>query len=412
VAALALLAYLATTLYNRAIAIGTIATLLLLSGHPQLQPLIQGRQVLAELPMFVYLLTGYAFLLLSLRRHPMFIIAACLCWGIARLSKGQAAPFWLVSLLVPFATALLLRQWRIATIFGIGLGGSFLASAGWQLLVAMLLTGRSLPAASLPGLYEVTAIVLQPMNRLYALNIGITFGLLTLLGLLVATWRLWQQRSEHMQRPELGALHLSLLSLTGSWFAWYLLLSVGVPRYLFPVTFFGSIFVAALLHQLTNGFNMAYTLQQTNNLIKRRVNRQSLGAAAALFLIVMAGALTALTWQRYYFTYSDDSAVRVATFFNTQTPANTRIETYESELHFLLNRAYHYPPDQVHVELNRRGLLGQETPIDYDPLSANPDYLVVGEFSRGNQLYEPVIQSGAFRLMQQIGGYDIYERVR
>jgi hypothetical protein len=66
----------------------------------------------------------------------------------------------------------------------------------------------------------------------------------------------------------------------------------------------------------------------------------------------------------------------------------------------------------VHVDLNRRMLLDEHTPIGYDPLAADPDYLVVGSFAGWNGLYDPVIKSGAFRLIDHIGSYDIYQRVR
>jgi hypothetical protein len=51
-------------------------------------------------------------------------------------------------------------------------------------------------------------------------------------------------------------------------------------------------------------------------------------------------------------------------------------------------------------------------PIDYDPLAADPDYLVVGYYGRLWDLYDPAIESGAFRLLQEYGTYRIYERVR
>jgi hypothetical protein len=53
-------------------------------------------------------------------------------------------------------------------------------------------------------------------------------------------------------------LRAALLALAGSWFAWFALLSVGVPRYLFPATFVAGIFTAALVHDLTNGFRPAF----------------------------------------------------------------------------------------------------------------------------------------------------------
>ena len=56
--------------------------------------------------------------------------------------------------------------------------------------------------------------------------------------------------------------------------------------------------------------------------------------------------------------------------------------------------------------------LGQDAPIDYDPLAADPDYLVVGRFARENGLYDAAVGSGAFRLLRRDGLYDIYQRVR
>jgi hypothetical protein len=80
-------------------------------------------------------------------------------------------------------------------------------------------------------------------------------------------------------------------------------------------------------------------------------------------------------------------------------------------LHFLLNRRYRYPPDQISVDLNLRNL-GKAVVINYDPFAVDPDYLVVGSFSHGSELYAPVLTNGTFRLLHRYKGYDLYERVR
>lgn len=65
------------------------------------------------------------------------------------------------------------------------------------------------------------------------------------------------------------------------------------------------------------------------------------------------------------------------------------------------------------VELIRRTFLYENnTQIRYDPLEANPDYLVIGPHSKRWQLYEPVLRTGAFRLLRSYTRYQIYERVR
>jgi hypothetical protein len=191
-----------------------------------------------------------------------------------------------------------------------------------------------------------------------------------------------------------------------------MLFSVGVPRYLFPAIFFGSPFVASLLYDLTDRYSLVSTLSRATSLLRKGANRQTAAAWLAIALLVLTVPITVLTLNNYYFRNTSTAAVQVADFLNTQTPPDALIETYESELHFLLNRRYHYPPDQLHVELNRRSLLHQAMTIDYDPLAANPDYLVVGQFARENQLYQPAIDSGAFRTLRAFAGYVVYQRVR
>ena len=62
--------------------------------------------------------------------------------------------------------------------------------------------------------------------------------------------------------------------------------------------------------------------------------------------------------------------------------------------------------DQVHVDLIRRVFLGQAVQIDYNPLTADPDYLVVNRpFLMWWTLYDSVVKNGAFRPIQNYGRY-------
>ncbi|HEU5103533.1 MAG TPA: glycosyltransferase family 39 protein [Roseiflexaceae bacterium] len=415
VVALALSYTIAARLYDKVAARGTLFVLLFMSMHPQLHPLIQGRQVLAEMPMFCWLLAGYACLLAAFRR-PTWLAPAAICWGIALVTKAQALPFWLVSLAVPLLAALVMRRWRMAAMLLVVLVGSQVVAQLLIRLWGLLIAGHTLAGAPVTGLYDVTAFVPNAFNRLFALGNIVMFGLPTALSLAYAAWRALRDRSAWAEHADRECVRLALLALASSWYAWFALLSVGVPRYFFPVTFFGSMFVAAWLSDLTGGFDLAATLERARGLFRKgHEKRQAAGALLAILLVAATLPITCQTLGREYILATDTSAQQVANFLNTQTQPDARIETYESELHFLLDRPYHYPPDQVHVELNRRGLLHQETAIQYDPLAADPNYLVIGRFARGNDLYEPAIKSGAFRLLRSYGsadGYMIYERVR
>jgi hypothetical protein len=412
VAALALLYFLAQRLYDRRVAIGTLFVLLLMPMHPQLHPLIMARQVLGETPMFCYMLAGYTCFFVALRRPLVWLPLATFWWGITVITKAQVVPFWVASLGVPLGVSLFRRQWRTAALLGIGLIGSWMISYPIVWLWSLMINGHTLPVIPISGIYEITALVLIPFNRLFALWIVLLVGLPTLFGLCYAAWRQLRGYDRPAMEGRVETLRLALLTLSGSWFAWFVFLSVGVPRYVYPATFVGSIFVAALLNDITDHYSLQSTLNRATTILRGKLNRQVAGAWLAIGILALTVPITLLTLNNYYFSYTDTSAVDVANFLNTQTPPNALIETYESEVHFLLERRYHYPPDQIHVELNRRSLIHQNVTIDYDPLAANPDYLLVGRFAREDKLYQPVIDSGAFRLLRAYGDYRLYERVR
>jgi 4-amino-4-deoxy-L-arabinose transferase-like glycosyltransferase len=412
VAALALMYYLALRLYNRAVAICTLFVLLLMPMHAQLHVLLVGRQALAEMPMLFYLLAGYTTLLAALRR-PLWLLPTMLIWGITVISKAQVMPFWALSLVVPLGLAVLKRQWREAGLFGAALVGSVVVSKLLIAAYAMLLQGHTLPTVPISGLVDVLALNTLPITRWYALRNVLVFCSPVVCGLLYALWRSLRSREPGIDAARLALVRLALLALSASWLLWYLLLSVSFLRYLFPPAYIAALFVSAWLSDLTQGFDLRGTLGRAGSALRLRgLDRRALSALLAILIVTSTLPFAVLVLYRNYGATDSRAVLEVAAMLNTQTPPDARIETYESELHFLLNRPYHYPPDQVHVDLNRRMLLDEHTTIAYDPLAADPDYLVVGSFAGWNGLYEPVIQSGAFHLINHIGSYDIYERVR
>jgi hypothetical protein len=82
------------------------------------------------------------------------------------------------------------------------------------------------------------------------------------------------------------------------------------------------------------------------------------------------------------------------------------------ELFVLLHRRYSHPPDDVHLQVIRHIYLDRNVEVDYDPMAADPDYLVVGPIGRLTRLYEPILQTGSFRLILEGSRYQVYERVR
>jgi 4-amino-4-deoxy-L-arabinose transferase-like glycosyltransferase len=418
--ALALIYYLASRLYDRSVAVGTLAVLLFMSppsiiGRSPfsiIHPVLMGRQILGEMPALFYLLAAYTCFLLAMQRTLWFMPLAVVFWGIALRTKAQVLPFWTVSLLIPLGIMLVRQRWKTACLIGTGLLASLVASRSLLWLQQTLTDGHTIPEAPIHGLYGVTALVPVAHIRIIALLVTLTVGLPTLLGLSHATWRVVRNHDKVGLNGKLEVVRLALFALAGSWLGWYVFLSVGWPRYVFPAMFIGSIFVAVLLRDLTNQFSLSSTVNRAGYALRYlRFTRQGVGALLAIVLISTTVPGTLRMLHQFYTVDADTSALQVADYLNSHTVPTALIESYDSELFFLLNRRYHYPPDQISVELLRRYHLGQDAPIDYDPLAADPDYLVVGLFSREWQLYDPVLATGAFRLRHVFGLYEVYERV-
>ncbi|MGE5215324.1 MAG: ArnT family glycosyltransferase [Nitrospirota bacterium] len=406
-AAFALLYQVTRRFYNRSIGVATLLVLIFMNGQVDINPLVVGRQVLGEIPALVFLLAGYLCFILAEERLFLFMPATICLWSLALFAKVQAQPFWAAALLLALGLALLRRQWKSAKMFGAAFVGS----------LALYLCGQALflrivPSSTVSGLTQIVAAVLSMRVRLIVLAETLAFGIPTLLGL---CWGLWSfLKSKDEIRTHTDLVHFSFLVLAGSWFTWYVMLSVGWPRYMFPPAFLGSVFVAAMIDHWTNHFNLAYTVEQAASGPKKlRWHRQNLSALAATVLIAMCLGQTLAILCRAYVIEPDSSIKDTLHFLNTLTPRKALVETYESELFFLLDRRYHYPPDQIHVDLNRRNSFGERVKIHYDPLAANPDYLVIGAQSKFWDFYDPYLKSGgAFRLLRTYSRYEIFERVR
>jgi 4-amino-4-deoxy-L-arabinose transferase-like glycosyltransferase len=410
-ATLWLIFHLTRRLYDTAAAWWALAVAILVAPQADFQPLIAGRQALAEMPMLCYLLAGYACFLrtvegtLDRTREAAWTIAAIVFWALGLVVKLQGGPFFVLSLLFPIALSLLTHRRALALRFGIALVSALVLSQLIPVAETIFLNGRTQPVVLVPGLWQATALVMVPSVRLLTLEWSLQYAIPVTWGLAyVARISLVQLRSgDGFAEREL--VKLALTTFAATWLAWATFLSVGFPRYLFPPLLIGSMALGVLLR---DGL--------------RRIRANATSATMRVSGLVGAGVMVAFLLTsvpasvkllgNVLFDSQPAAPTRVAEFLNTSTPSDSLIETYESELFFLLDRRYHYPPDAVHVELNRRTFLHEDVPIPYDPLEADPDYLVVGRMSRMWRLYDEVIASGTFRRVKRFEGYDVYERVR
>lgn len=409
----ALLFFLASQVYGRRTAWATLAVAFLMSMHPYTNPIVNGRQVLAEPEMLFFLLGGYAAFLLALRLSLWWMPLACFFWGTSLIAKAQTMPFWALSLIVPAAVLLLKHRWQIVAWLLAAIAGSYVGYLIDLRLLALILTNHVMPRESLVGLYDVLAFVPILADRLRALSTTLWFEVPLLLGLSYAVWRALRDWRELDRGDVVDAVRMGLLTVSISWLAWFVLLgNGGIPRYLYPPTFVGSPFVALLLRDLTDGFDIRGTLARAaHGLGRYQLDGPSLRALVAVLLVALALPVTLFSLFWFYVMRVDTSAQQTAQFLDVRMGSNQLVETYDTELFFFLNRPYHYPTDQTHVELIHR-MLDPKYPVHYEPLSANPDYLVVGPMSLGWHVYDDVLAAGSFRSIQRIGEYRIYERVR
>jgi hypothetical protein len=261
------------------------------------------------------------------------------------------------------------------------------------------------------SLFSTIAIVPLLSVRVQSANALLLLGFPALLGVCYGAWQYGTGKTKLSLDDDIYIVRQSLFTLVLSWMAWYLLLSIGWSRYLFVPVFVGSMFVAVMLHDLTSGLSIPATVKSAADTILRlRFNRSNIFS----LVVVLLFALVPITVINIYLGYasSDRSSREVAEFLNTATPPDALIETYDMEIFLLLNRRYSHPSDDVHLRVIRQLYLDQNVEVDYDPMAADPDYLIVGPIGRLTRIYEPILQTGSFRLILEGSRYQVYERVR
>ncbi len=390
-------------LYGHKVAYLTLFALLFIAAPP-VHPLIIGRQAIAEAPQIFYLVAGYSAFWAALNGKKFAIFAAVLCWGLALDSKGHTLPFWSVSLFVPIGVTILRKQWRNLRLFSAAWVGSLCVYFLVNGIESALFSDFPVYDAPMQGLYSVTAFVLAPNIRLSALVfLGIS-GLPTMIGLGYGVLRCWREARLPALPPAASYLQLALLSLAVSWSLWFFLFSISWGRYFFPVSYFGSIFVALGLAQLFRHATQLTAGQTKPRLLSRLPHYTFL-------LVVAYGMVMNIAFLRYQISLGNADALRIAAYIHQHIGADALIETYESELLFLIDNPVHYPPDQIQVELNRWLFLHQEVKIPYDPSQVDFRYLIVGPSCALWQLYTPLLEQEQFNPIFVAGRYTIYERV-
>lgn len=395
-------------LYNESIGLLALLVVLFASTVPNI--LVMGRQVLAETPMIFYLALGFISFSKALSGSNWFLILTIFSWGTAITCKQHPLPFLSFALFICLLFSFIYKKYQIMfRIFIIWLGSiTVYLSLIW--IEGLLTKDLPLYGAPMRGLYEVTAFVLDKQIRLDTIKGFVTFGIPTFLGLCYGFYDLIHE-NKRKDEPWFY-VNLTFLIMCLSWLLWFVFFSIGWSKYFFPIAFLSSIYLAVMLDRFTHHFDIKYLATTIGGNIKRfRLNWNSVKVMISILIII-----DGIVFTYFYFSIlnaqANNAPEKVAEYINHNIPADALIETYDPEVIFLVNRPVHFPPDQIQVELNRRLNLDPETHIDYDPLAADPDIIVIGPFSKTWGLYETITKSGQFTNTLSVLGYEVYRANR
>jgi len=190
---------------------------------------------------------------------------------------------------------------------------------------------------------------------------------------------------------------------------WYVVASIGWIRYAFLGLTLSSIFIARLFSDITDGFKFDWSAGLFRSLFEIR-NAPKFAVSLWLLVIIMVPmAKTVLDIASPGPAY----AQQMSAYLNENVPQDAVIETWDPEMGFLTDHNYHYPPNALlAVAVDQVYYGGEPVQGRYDFVQTEqPDYLLVGEFSKWTEIYPLEELTSGYELVQTFGDYDLYRRV-
>ena len=387
---------------------GAVALALLLTS-PGVNILYFGRQVLGEVPALAFLLLGILLWWSSTdSAHGRFwrLLAASLAFGLVALTKNQFSlilgPTFIVAALVDrfYHRSIGLLGYALPVLgvgagIDVGLVLQFLPALGAQDLAHTAALYRDASAGAI--------FVFSPARIASSLKFLLSADNFAYLGLpaVVYAWVLSRERSVR------GAQQALLATFITMGLAWFALGSIGWPRYAFPALALAAIFVARLLVDVVT----ALSRHSSSVVNTQRSRLVALPLIVALFVTTVVVSPLA-DEAKSIFGAPDRSPQQVAAFLNASVPTSAVIETWEPELGFLTDHAYHYPPSGFLDRAVRAqwGLPAPAGSAQYDPVAdVHPDYLVVGKFGKYTGIYSALIKELDSQPVATFGQYDVYQ---
>ncbi|MBN2500164.1 MAG: glycosyltransferase family 39 protein [Anaerolineales bacterium] len=372
-----------------------VLALLLLLAVPREGIFYYGRLALGNVPALAYFLAGFLLLLHSYDDNGFrSAIGAGLFFGLAMVTKGQ------FGLILPALMALIVFDWvffkrlnlkKSALTFGVAV-----AMMGLWFLIQFYMVGFEnidQHLASIRSSSEVTVSAFRieriPTNLWYLVRSG--YVLFVLPGLVYATVQLFKRRDRRQ---------LFLVIFILGWTAWNVIATVGWPRYLFTPYVLGLVLTGKFLADLvasiqSEGIGKGSALAWGRNLLVAGI---AIGAVYAFGVQVVE-----------LFSTPDDSAQVFSSYLEEHIEEGALVESWEWQLDILADVNYHHPPNDLVDKQTAYIHYGDEFVTNYNPFYYQPEYLIIGPFSKGMTLYSQYIEAGCCQLVFQSGDYDLYK---
>lgn len=385
-------------MYGRAVAAGAVYLLLFQAeSDPFTSTLLLGRQVMGEVPALTFVLLGCVAWRQAVVRHRVGLSAlAGVLFGLAMVTKLQYALLLPTALGVVMLLAWRTRQISEATAAIVAALASVITLGGWWLcLWGVLGTTHAqevlanVAAASVP---QVRVVSMLAVGHAVKFLLTSTFLFTGIPALVYTLLRLFEDR-----RRDPG--ETLLLSIIGVCLGWFVLRSIGWPRYAYPFLALTTVLTARMFVDL-------------GGLSTRKALFTARGTTA--FLLLLALPMAQLPRVAAPLLATPDHSVRdLNHWIDTTLPAGTRIETWEFEVAFMdTARSYHFPPVRFVDKMIARVNLGITDALPYDFVQFEPQYLVVGRFAKWTALYPVDFLEHRSRKVATFGEYDVYEVIQ
>lgn len=392
---------LGTRLYGRTAGFAAALLLIAIPWVPDVRLLLVGRQALGEPGAIALETLGLVLLYESWRRKsPWWSIGAGVAFGFGLVSKLQSGFALMPALLIITAARLWVYRKRfVATLTPVLI--TIIITVSWQLIQRLgMPENLRIESSQLQVDGATTHFITGLFGRTLtttALSIAGAIGLGAILGI----WRLWhafmQAGKSFRNLTEAQWMEIFLVVSGLTFVVWFTLFSVGWPRYTYVAITWSGLLLAKTAWDV---------LMWLNQRIKLPQRAAYGGLAIALTGIGLWSNLQPL--QDFHDTELDATAE----YIKANIPQDAVIESWEWQLDALSGHwEFHHPDGEtVYKAIHQYSHEGIPFNLEYDPLQADPDYLIVGPYAIWTRIYDTPAVYDNFETVAQVGEYTIMRR--